>query len=263
MYPEKIKSWAFGMLCLLCSQCSCFELVCPNVSQMKLRAEICKDSSKYMCFCDMNKQTFKEYCNETDEIQQEGFKTVFRGSFDGVPCDENHYQPFKYSSSNGDTCVFLKSACNEEGQIESTDRQTTTDRTCRCDYRYGFSFVSNPNKFCFCVPSEEDCSCYYKECGKDQVLTPDYVCMNQANITGKFRCPLIDESNLETLTKINEEKVAKTYEEDSCHQQIELDVIKTSVLMVVIGTPIGLIYLVILSCLVRHLSRTCSSKCKL
>lgn len=96
-----------------------------------------------------------------------------RGSFDGIPCDKNHYQPFKYSSSHGDSCVFLKSACNEEGQIESTDRwPTTSDRTCRCDYRFGYNFVSQPNKHCVCVPSEEDCSCYFKECDKDQVLTP-------------------------------------------------------------------------------------------
>lgn len=101
-----------------------------------------------------------------------GLKTVVRGGFDGVPCDETHYQPFKYSSSNGNICVFLKSTCNDKGQIESTDGLTTSDRTCRCDYRFGFSFVTQPHKSCFCVPSEEDCSCYYKECGKDQVLTP-------------------------------------------------------------------------------------------
>lgn len=51
--------------------------MCPQVSQMKLRAEICKESLKYMCFLDMNKQTYQEYCNETDEIQQEGNANVF------------------------------------------------------------------------------------------------------------------------------------------------------------------------------------------
>lgn len=89
-----------------------------------------------------------------------------------MQCDENYYQPFKYSSSYGNTCVFLKSVCNDVGQIESTDRRTTSDITCRCDYRFGYSFVINPKTPCFCAPSEEDCSCYYKECGREQVLTP-------------------------------------------------------------------------------------------
>ncbi|CAC5398314.1 unnamed protein product [Mytilus coruscus] len=204
---------------------------------MQLRAQICKYSSKYMCFFDMNKQTYKEYCNETDEIQQEGLKTVLRGGrFDGVHCGENHYQPFKYSSSNGDTCVFLKSACNEEGQIESFERRTTSDRTCRCDNRFGYSFVSQPYNTCFCVPSEEDCSCYYKECDKAQVLTPDYVCMNPANFTGHFKCPLIAESE---ATKTIENKIINKSDEDPCPRQKEKNAMIT-VLMLIVGLQFGI-----------------------
>ncbi|XP_076070744.1 uncharacterized protein LOC143042351 [Mytilus galloprovincialis] len=211
-----MNTFVIGMsISLLYSHYSCFEFACPkDVIQMTLRAEICKKSSKYMCFFDMNKQTYTEFCNKTDEIQQEGLKTVVRGSFDGIPCDKNHYQPFKYSSSHGNSCVFLKSVCTEEGQIESTDRwPTTSDRTCRCDYRFGYTFVSQPNKHCLCVPSEEDCSCYFKECDKDQVLTPDYVCMHPANITthfNMFQCSLINESK---STKITKEKVINKSDE--------------------------------------------------
>lgn len=216
-----------------------------------------------MCFRDINKQMYTEFCNKTDEIQQEGFKTVVRGSFDGVPCDENHYQPFKYSSSYGNTCVFLKSICNEEGQIESTDRQTTSDRTCRCDYRFGFSFVSKQNTLCFCVPSEEDCSCYYKECGKDQVLTPDYVCMNTANITGHFKCPLINESK---ATKTEEIKVINKPYKDPCPRQKEQNAM-IRLLMFVVGIQFGLLCLVISVGLIRgfsskrqeHLNNVCAS----
>ncbi|XP_071126736.1 uncharacterized protein [Mytilus edulis] len=210
--------------------------MCPSASQWKLRAAICKNSSKYMCFYDINRHTYLEFCNQTDEIQQEGLKTVVRGSFDGIPCDENRYQPFEYSSSNGATCVFLKSFCNEEGQIESTDKRTTSDRTCRCDYRFGYSFVLQPNKPCECVPSKEDCSCYYKDCGKDQVLTPDYLCMNPANITmhfNTFTCPLIEES---MSSKIEDTKLKKGSGEstkDICPRQKEQNAFIVVLIMVV------------------------------
>ncbi|CAC5394815.1 unnamed protein product [Mytilus coruscus] len=245
-----MKTFVIGMsISLLFSHCSSFELLCPkDVSQMTLRAEICKNSSNYMCFYDMNKQTYTEFCNKTDEIQQEGLKTVVRGSFDGVPCDKNHYQPFKYSSAHGDSCVFLKSVCTEEGQIESTDRwPTTSDRTCRCDYRFGYSFVSQPNKPCVCVPSEEDCSCYYKECEKDEVLTPGYLCMHPANITAHFNmftCPLIEES---MSTKTENTKVKKGSGEitkDICPRQKE-----QNALIVVLTCVVG-IQFVLLSLLI-------------
>lgn len=60
------------MISLLFSHSSSFENMCPSASQWKLRAAICKNSSKYMCFHDINRHTYLEFCNQTDEIQQEG-----------------------------------------------------------------------------------------------------------------------------------------------------------------------------------------------
>lgn len=30
-----------------------------------------------------------------------------------------------------------------------------------CDYAKDFHYISNPTDQCACVPSKEDCSCYY------------------------------------------------------------------------------------------------------
>ena len=41
---------------------------------------------------------------------------------------------------------------------------TDKDTTCRCDYTKGYTFVTRPKHICYCVPTEEDCSCYRPIC---------------------------------------------------------------------------------------------------
>lgn len=51
-----------------------------------------------------------------------------------------------------------------EGQVDHTNGSTTEDRTCRCDYNRGYTFVSSPMDSCHCKPTQEDCSCYLNTC---------------------------------------------------------------------------------------------------
>ncbi|XP_052076822.1 uncharacterized protein LOC127714830 [Mytilus californianus] len=50
------------------------------------------------------------------------------------------------------------------------------DSVCRCDHTRGFAFLSDPNRHCYCTPSNEDCTCYKKSCPLNHTLTSDYQC---------------------------------------------------------------------------------------
>lgn len=104
-----------------------------------------------------------------------GFKFVMRGNLDGDACTEDRYQPYKFKTNGSSRCIFEKSACLEDGQILHDNRNSLIDRTCRCDYTNGYAFVRNPKNSCYCIPSEEDCSCYKKSCSSNTVLTPGNV----------------------------------------------------------------------------------------
>lgn len=61
-------------------------------------------------------------------------------------------------------CIYTKSLCSEMGQIVNNVESSKEDRTCRCDYKKNYSFLKTPRNPCFCIPAEEDCSCYIKSC---------------------------------------------------------------------------------------------------
>lgn len=96
---------------------------------------------------------------------------MIRGERDNDNCIDSRYQPFKLWSNRSSECEFLKNDCNEMGQVIANNGSTTKDRTCRCDYNKGFDFIIKPKEVCYCIPSEEDCSCYKKNCLPGQILT--------------------------------------------------------------------------------------------
>ena len=68
--------------------------------------------------------------------------------------------------------MYEKSPCSDDGQVLLNNGSGKEDRSCRCDYRRGYAFVSmNRSDPCSCVPSQEDCSCYLKHCGNREVLS--------------------------------------------------------------------------------------------
>lgn len=101
-----------------------------------------------------------------------GYKYVLRGQPDFTPCSTDRYQPNTLWSNASNQCIFKKSQCIENGQCLYQNRTSDFDRSCRCDYSRGYAFVAKPKNVCFCIPSEEDCSCFKKFCPQNEVLTP-------------------------------------------------------------------------------------------
>ena len=93
-------------------------------------------------------------------------------------CPSDRYQPFAYSTSEINECIYMKSNCTEEGQIISDHGTGTRDSGCRCDYTKGYTYITPPINPCNCHPVLEDCSCYAMKCfNKTYELSP-----------GKFDC---------------------------------------------------------------------------
>ncbi|CAC5359909.1 unnamed protein product [Mytilus coruscus] len=77
-------------------------------------------------------------------------------------------------------CIYAKSLCSEEGQIVHNDVSPKNDTTCRCDHKKNYSFMKTPRHVCYCIPTEEDCSCYIKSCPVNSTLATDYVCTSNS-----------------------------------------------------------------------------------
>ncbi|VDI12813.1 Hypothetical predicted protein, partial [Mytilus galloprovincialis] len=125
---------------------------------------------------------------------------LYEGGLNSKHCPDDQYQPMPYASNEdnkNDKCMYLKTRCNGEGQlIHDLSEKPDKDRTCRCDYSQGYDFVYKPRHRCYCIPTEEDCSCYRKPCNNNSTkLTPDYKCQLQGIIT----CPVIPSVILENM----------------------------------------------------------------
>lgn len=93
-----------------------------------------------------------------------GSKLVFEPNFNKADCSKQRYQPFPFSTEGNSNCVYQKSFCNAEGQIVNTVGSSINDTTCRCDFLKGYRFVNKPKHNCYCIPSQEDCSCHKLYC---------------------------------------------------------------------------------------------------
>lgn len=196
--------------------CMNFEFKCPGTSHRNSRAHIiCKgtSTSNYYCLFDENRKTFVEQCKEEPDHVRPGEKYVITGRRRNVDCSSEKFQPFLFWSNTSSHCVFIKSKCNEPGQVLFNNGSTKRDRSCRCDYSRGFTFIRKPKNPCYCIPSEEDCSCYHTACTGNKKLTPDYECVVQSQDTFYSNCPLILHNRVDTnrstdytLTPFEEER---------------------------------------------------------
>ncbi|VDI67986.1 titin [Mytilus galloprovincialis] len=146
--------------------CVAFPLKCPEPAQWSIRARShCQNPSKYFCLKNDLINGFSENCTIFDFLQP-GRKHVLRGGLDADICSSERFQPWPitFYTNVSTNCIFLKSKCNEEGQVLYGNGNRNTDATCRCDYTRGYDFLKKPRNPCFCIPSEEDCSCYLKKC---------------------------------------------------------------------------------------------------
>ncbi|CAC5380433.1 unnamed protein product [Mytilus coruscus] len=101
-----------------------------------------------------------------------GYNIQIVGSLEGVQCASDRYQPFIFWTNGSHLCQFEKSICEGEGQIRYSLGTTKADGTCKCDYTKGYDFVVGPKNACFCMPTEEDCSCFIRQCPSGFVLSP-------------------------------------------------------------------------------------------
>ncbi|CAG2235183.1 unnamed protein product [Mytilus edulis] len=182
---------------ILVHVCAGFPLKCPEPAQWSTRARgHCPDPSKYFCLKNDLINGYSENCTIFDFLQP-GRKHVLRGGLDADICSSERYQPWPitFYTNVSTNCIFLKSACNEEGQVVYEYGNRSTDTTCRCDYTSGYDFIVKPRNQCFCVPSKEDCSCYLKMCPKaTDKLSPDYKCLHAENNITVSECkPIIYE----------------------------------------------------------------------
>ena len=101
-----------------------------------------------------------------------GYYILKIGGVTSRKCIRDRYQPFRFTTEKNPACTLSKYVCNEVGQIIFDNGNNLSDRQCKCDNTLGYDFVKTPKNVCYCIPSEEDCSCYYKECFNMTFLTP-------------------------------------------------------------------------------------------
>ncbi|XP_071125223.1 uncharacterized protein [Mytilus edulis] len=179
-----------------------YTLNCPDLSQWTTRANgMCNISDRYQCLYDANKKQNVEACRDGPKFEAPGYKIQIIGSFESVPCANDRYQPITFWT-NSNLCKFGKSVCTDEGQVLFSLGTTKTDSTCRCDYTKGYDFVVRPKSSCFCLPSEEDCSCFIRNCPSGFVLSPDYKCASVADFLENLQCPIPTISVADTETQI-------------------------------------------------------------
>ncbi|XP_071138933.1 uncharacterized protein [Mytilus edulis] len=186
----------FFRILILVHLCAAFPLKCPEPAQWSIRARgHCPDPSKYFCLKNDLINGFSENCTVFD-FHQPGRKSVLRGGLDADICSEERYHPWpiKFYTNVSTGCIFLKSACNEEGQVLYGNGNRHTDISCRCDYTRGYDFLVKPRNPCFCVPAEEDCLCYVKTCVDSKyMLSPDYQCIHVMNTSVAHCKPILNE----------------------------------------------------------------------
>lgn len=101
---------------------------------------------------------------------------VYRGNIDADLCPGYRYMPSNFKSNMTESCIFLKSTCNGEGQFVHQNWSLAEDATCMCDFSNGYAFIQKPKNNCFCRPSMEDCSCYKKPCNNSNyILSPGII----------------------------------------------------------------------------------------
>lgn len=169
----------FIQICLLYTVLS-YKIRCPERSEIRLYSKKCKDPAKYHCILKDEDKTYKEYCRTFEWVTVGNFPIIrgLREHIDYEKCPPERYQPKLVMSNDYYQCQFRKSGCSEEGQLKYNMAETTTNDTkCGCDYTRGYAFVGKPRNTCYCIPSEEDCSCYLNKCKKEQKLDSDYSCI--------------------------------------------------------------------------------------
>ncbi|XP_063408958.1 uncharacterized protein LOC134692437 [Mytilus trossulus] len=220
------------------SICYGYDMQCPDQTQRSTRARaICADPLKYSCLDDSSKTYYvnrkkivgySENCTRFDK-EGAGKKMVIRGGLDGINCDKYRYQPIPFLTNASHQCLFQKTMCTEEGQVVANDSKTKADISCRCDYTNGYGFLTRPAHLCFCIPSEEDCSCYLKKCNYNEKLSSEYRCVNASNEESGFKCSNV---NKRLIPDIENKSTVKNVNQNNSSELVDR---RTYVVYVIVG----------------------------
>ncbi|CAC5422111.1 unnamed protein product [Mytilus coruscus] len=238
---------ALSILLLQKRQCNGFQLRCPYSSEWNIRAtQICGKLSKYYCLWDDYQKEYNESCRDKAELWPKGTKLVISQNLDSKDCTFERFQPFVFSTEGNSNCIYSKSACEDKGLVNHDNGSATDDRTCRCDYNNGYSYVLKPRHNYFCIPSQEDCSCYQHRCEESFRLTAEYNCTKDAmgRSSMKERLPSTEKSDFSGIGSILQTETTYRIERD-----ISTDVFRDGArVLVLIGTitAIGCIVFILL-----------------
>ncbi|CAC5371715.1 unnamed protein product [Mytilus coruscus] len=173
------------LMILIIGTATGYDLQCPAQSEWRLRANVsCYSEDKYVCLFHLLENKYEENCLGSDQSSI-GSMLVFQPLFNLAECNIGRYQPIVFTTHGNIECLLIKSKCTGEGQVVYNNGSNSTDITCRCDYKKGYAFVSRPKNTCFCIPSEEDCSCLSVTCPQ---LSPDYQCITEGEILMNKAC---------------------------------------------------------------------------
>lgn len=143
---------------------------CPANAEWRLRAKVsCSSKDKYVCLFHLLEKKYQDDCSKS-ELSSIGSNLVFQPLLNIAECNIGRFQPIVFTTYGNSECIMLKSKCDDEGQIIHSPGSPNTDTACRCDYTKGYVFITSPTNMCFCIPSEEDCSCFRVPRAK---LSPD------------------------------------------------------------------------------------------
>ncbi|CAC5360225.1 unnamed protein product [Mytilus coruscus] len=161
-----------------------YSIECPHPSQRSYRASVfCNGTpaSWYSCLYNVHTRSYVEDCNLNPDFVRKGERYVISGKREDQPCSEDRYQPLRFWSNTSTNCLLKKSPCSEIGQIVYKNGSTKEDATCRCDHGKSYGFLGRTKDLCFCLQSEEDCTCYKKQCPNGQKLYSGLIIHNVTN----------------------------------------------------------------------------------
>ncbi|XP_076081155.1 uncharacterized protein LOC143052069 [Mytilus galloprovincialis] len=187
-----------------CNAFSYWNMRCPSQSEWGVISSwVCNgtETKKYTCLYNAIRRQYEESCKFQPVISGNGSQYVISVYPNSEPCrNYDRYQPFPLGSNAGSDCVFQKSTCSEEGNILFHHGSPKTDLSCRCNFQKGFGFVNEIPNRCDCIPSQEDCSCYLKQCPLGHRLISDYACLHEDDRKHIVKCPEMGPENSRKMT---------------------------------------------------------------
>lgn len=178
-YLKEISNSCLILIFAVCSVYTRPYKYCPENVNWNLAAHVICPSNyqKFHCLEIANGMYFWN-CSDIKRIPAGEYPVLDSFSFNinSKQCPLNAFQPRPMFSNTDFHCVLEKSKCTEEGSITRSLGTTSEDVKCSCDYTRGYAFQTAPVNECYCIPSQEDCSCYLKKCNESYILNQDYQC---------------------------------------------------------------------------------------